>query len=153
MARAGDMPRDFTSTPFRAAVNRNTMRVRAVMATQQKIERGERLRGLRDASPHTNASLSDAVGVGERAVANWMAGSTGMTYEHAAKLADIFGVDVNWLWSGDEQPSAGSIGEVLESIDRRLRDIEARQQALQTAVARGDGFGQSALVHWPVGRW
>lgn len=72
------------------------------MDHQQKIEIGERIKALREASPHTNASIADHVGVGERSVANWMSGDTGIQWENAKKVAELFDVDVNWLWTGRE---------------------------------------------------
>lgn len=63
------------------------------MDHQQKIEIGERIKALREASPHTNASIADHVGVGERSVANWMSGDTGIQWENAKKVAELFDVD------------------------------------------------------------
>lgn len=84
------------------------MRLRVLMEKQQRIEIGERLRALRESSPHTNRSIADEVGVGERAVANWISGSTGMTYKNAAKVARLFDVDVVWLWSGQGEQIPGT---------------------------------------------
>lgn len=115
------------------------------MEKQQRIEIGERLRALREASPHTNRSIADEVGVGERAVANWISGNTGMTYKNAAKVAKLFDVDVVWLWSGQgeqipgtEEPTSqvDAVAAAVERIEDRLRKLEANQKSLLAEVRK-----------------
>jgi transcriptional regulator with XRE-family HTH domain len=115
-----------------------TLRLQALMDEQQRIEIGERLRELRDNSPETNRSVGDYVGVSERTVAEWSAGRQGMTYDHAQKVAELFGVDIDWLWRGREQgPTPDLIGQLHgdgPEIEERLARIEGRQAELLVAV-------------------
>ena len=106
------------------------------MEEQQRIEIGRRIRDLREASPHTNRSIADHVGVGERSVANWISGKTGITYEHAEKVARLFGVEIAWLWAGRDR---GSTPDVLASLSgaagERLDQIEHELAALRKDLA------------------
>ncbi len=76
-----------------------------------------RLRELRNASTETNRSIADAADVAERSVANWMSGETGMKYEHAKVVANLFGVDVTWLWTGEH--STGPNGPTPDPFANR----------------------------------
>lgn len=126
--------------------SRTTLRLRALMEHQQKIEIGERIRTLREASPHTNASIAEHVGVGERAVANWMSGGTGIQWENAKKVAELFDVDVNWLWTGQEHrpgptpdpfsPKQIANDDLAQQIELQLREILAGQLELSARVSR-----------------
>jgi transcriptional regulator with XRE-family HTH domain len=108
------------------------------MEQQQRIEIGERIRALREASPHTNASIADAVGVGERAVANWMSGGTGITYKNASKVAELFDVDLTWLWSGEEsQPKTGLVPDPFATEPagaKTLDDLSGEVAALRAEL-------------------
>lgn len=92
---------------------------------------GNRIRDLRNASPQTNRSIADYVGVGERAVAQWVAGG-GIAWENAKKVAELFGVDPQWIWTGrDEGQALSGDSDRLARIEEVLERMEARQvQAL-----------------------
>lgn len=113
-------------------------RERLLMEVTQRIEIGERIRQLRNASPYTNRSIADYVGVGERAVAAWAGGETGMTWENAKKLAELFEVDVHWLWSGRAKPDApdlvaqlnGSSADRLARMEQTLEELVAEVRRL-----------------------
>lgn len=91
--------------PLSTERSTTTLRLHHLMEEQQRLEIGERIKELRNASPQTNRSIADYVGVGERAVANWIAGG-GIAWDNAKRVADLFAVDVQWLWSGREQGPA-----------------------------------------------
>lgn len=107
------------------------------MEQQQKIDIAARLRDLRDNSVETNRSIGDHVGVGERSVANWMAGDTGMKYENAVAVAELFDVSVNWLWAGDEEergPTPDPFARNgLSPLDSMLTEIAARLRSIEEA--------------------
>lgn len=107
-----------------------TQRVlRHLMDQQQAVEIGERIRSLRENSAETNRSISDYCDVGERSVAAWVAGD-GISYKNAKKVAELFEVDIDWLWRGREKPqgspldalsgpaSATDLAELRERLDR-----------------------------------
>jgi transcriptional regulator with XRE-family HTH domain len=109
------------------------------MEQQQRIEIGQRIRALREASPQTNASIAEAVGVGERAVANWVSGGTGITYRNAAKVAELFGVSLTWLWTGEEKsepagpaPDPFAVSERAEA--KTLDDLSGEVAALRSEL-------------------
>lgn len=100
------------------------------------MEIGQRIRELREASPETNRSIADAVDVGERSVANWIAGDTGITYEHAKKVAAIFGVDHRWLWDGQER---GDTPDVLGALSPDAGILAAIRELAQKVSLLQDG--------------
>ena len=140
------MARKGSHKPLSGTRSRTTLRLRALMEHQQKIEIGERIRSLREASPHTNASIAEHVGVGERAVANWMSGGTGIQWENAKKVAELFDVDVNWLWTGEEHHAgptpdpfasqATTAGVDVAEILQVLQDLKAGQVELAAKVLK-----------------
>lgn len=124
----------------------STVRVRWLMEEQQRLEIGNRIRELRENSTETNRSIAEAVGVGERSVAAWIAGG-GMAYDNAKKVADIFGVDVDYIWRGratqDTTPDLmGALSpnaEILAAIrelDQKVAKLVAGQAELQTEIAK-----------------
>jgi transcriptional regulator with XRE-family HTH domain len=110
------------------------------MEEQQRVEIGQRIRELRETSPHTNESIAEHVGVGVRSVANWISGTTGITYANAKKVAELFEVDVRWLWDGKERPddtdflgklSAATPPAELRAVLESLEELRKRQAAFE----------------------
>lgn len=113
-----------------------TQRVlRHLMDQQQAVEIGERIRSLRENSAETNRSISDYCGVGERSVAAWVAGD-GISYKNAKKVAEMFEVDIDWLWRGREKPE-GSPLDVLsaQASATELVDLRERLDRIEQALA------------------
>lgn len=102
-----------------------------LMDEQQAIQLGERIRELRTNSEETNGSIADYCNVRERTVAGWIAGE-GISYKNAKRVAELFRVDVDWLWRGRK----GSPFDVLsppvsqEQLNRRLGWMESALEAL-----------------------
>lgn len=90
------------------------------MEQSQKAEIGQRIRDLREASPHTNRSIAEEVGVSERAVTGWISGR-GIAWDHVVAVAELFDVDRNWLWSGrhkgDTPDLMGDLSAPVSSAD------------------------------------
>lgn len=107
------------------------------MERHQAKEIGNRIRDLREASPHTNRSIADAVGVIERSVANWVSGTTGITYDHATAVAELFDVDLNWLWTG-QKGSAPGLNERLAGLEECVEEIHSDIAKLLAASAEQD---------------
>lgn len=110
------------------------------MEQQQRIEIGRRIRDLREASPQTNESIAEHVGVGVRSVANWVSGATGITYKNAKAVAALFEVDVRWLWDGVERTSTpdllgGLSAAEPETLEQKLDQILDQQAALLADVS------------------
>lgn len=99
------------------------------MAADQ--ERADRIRALKQERPDlTWRRIADHVGVSERAATDWQK-KGGIEYSNAEKLAQLFEVDVDYIWrgtnNGTPSPFAGQddIADRLDSIDQRLARIEA----------------------------
>lgn len=118
------------------------------MNQQQKTEIGERIRALRINSAETNRSIADYVGVTVDAVKGWLAGN-GISYDSAEKVAELFKVDVDWLWRGDRASTPDlmqSLGNPqtqaqLDRIEGKLDEIlerlaTQREQADVVSAAR-----------------
>lgn len=123
---------NFPFAPLRATGTPHTVRLQALMEQQQKAEIGQRIRDLRESSPHTNRSIADAVDVSERAVTGWISGR-GVSWEHVEAVAELFRVDATWLWSGREKgetpdpfAAADRIAAVEAKLDRVLAMLDAR---------------------------
>jgi len=121
--------KNFPTTALRREGSANTLRLRVLMEEQQRVEIGQRIRELREASPYTNESIAEHVGVGVRAVANWISGTTGITYANAKKVAELFEVDIRWLWDGVERPKDNDLMGALSGADQLSR-IERKLDSL-----------------------
>lgn len=127
-----------TST-FPAMPRSHSLRSAWLMEKQQRIEIGNRIRELRENSAETNRSIAEHCGVGERSVAAWLAGG-GIAWENAKKVAELFGVDVGYIWRGrDETPDVmgafGSETEVLEEVREMRQALEDRLVELELTLA------------------
>lgn len=139
------MAQHFPQTPLKERSSTTTLRLRVLMEHQQRLEIGNRIRDLRESSPETNRSIADYVGVGERSVANWISGSTGITYKHARKVAELFRIDVRWLWDGEERVPTpdvlgalspnGEISAALAGLDQKMAKLLAGQSELRSELA------------------
>lgn len=117
----------------------HSVRLQVLMNAQHKAEIGERIKELRDNSAETNRSIAEYVGVGERSVAAWIAGG-GITYDNAKKVAELFGVDEDYVWRGRRKPETPDLigalngpGEehpALARIEAKVTRIEDRQVRL-----------------------
>lgn len=121
MANHGNGTR--TLEPLRSGRSAATLRLQLLMEAQHRHEIGQRIKDLRNGSPQSNRSIADYVGVGERAVAQWIAGG-GIAWENAKKVAELFDVDVQWIWTGREKGPTPEVLEALSGDSERLARIE-----------------------------
>lgn len=102
----------------------------------QDAERARRIRKLKGLRPALKwRQVAEAVGVAERTVASWAAkGQIG--YENCEKLADFFGVDRDWLFSGRRKDAADSatLPDVDQDALSRLASIERKLDQLMAFV-------------------
>lgn len=99
-------------------------------------ERAQRINALKDDRPDlTWRRIAETVGVSERAAFEWKK-TGGIEYENAEKLAVVFGVDVDYIWTGAKgetpDPFAGSIEDRLDRL------ITAFEQARQERETQAD---------------
>lgn len=91
--------------------------------------RATRVREQKEQHPDlTWAQIAEKVGVTERSAIDWQK-TGGISYENCKKLAKVFGVDKDWLWSGAEQGTPDLMG-VFSNDASQLDRIEAMLTAL-----------------------
>lgn len=102
-----------------------------LMEQRQAIEIGERIRELRNNSEETNGSVADYCNVRERTVAGWVAGE-GISYKNAKRVAELFQVDIDWLWRGRRSSPLDALSAPVSQaeLDERLGWIESALEAL-----------------------
>lgn len=134
------------SATFTSAPSAHSLRTRWLVEQQQRVEIGERIKELRENSAETNRSIAEYVGVGERSVAAWIAGG-GIAYDNAKKVAELFGVDVDWIWRGRirgatpdpfataSQAVGGELQAKLDELERDMRKVLKNQRQLLAAIA------------------
>jgi transcriptional regulator with XRE-family HTH domain len=77
------------------------------------MTRGERIRQARLAAGKTLEAIGNEMGVSLQAVKAWEAGG-GIKPPNLARLAQVLGVELDWLNYGDQQPGTGdSIGHPI----------------------------------------
>ena len=101
------------------------------MQEDQKRQIGERIRELRNNSRHTNDSIALAVDVSPRAVGKWIEGK-GISRDSAEKVAELFEVEPDWLWSGKER---GPTPDVLGALDPTLSDVLDRLTRIESMLS------------------
>jgi transcriptional regulator with XRE-family HTH domain len=107
------------------------------MAADQ--ERADRIRALKDERPDlTWKDIADAVGVTERAAAEW-ARSGGMDPKNARKLAEVFRVHEDYIWRGEQSDTPDLMSGPLRAGDAAQLDrIEAKLDALVEWLTASD---------------
>lgn len=121
---------NYQTTSLRPRGSASTVALRVLMEQAQKIEIGQRIRGLREDSAETNRSIADYCDVSVEAVRNWIAGK-GIAYDNGEKVAEMFGVNFNWLWRGKGPPRGQEetpdvLGELSPSSESAAADDEIR---------------------------
>lgn len=92
------------------------------MAADQ--ERAERIRALKQQRPDlTWRRIADHVGVTERSATDWQR-KGGIEYDNAKRLAELFEVDIDYLWRGaPEAPPAGRDDPgILQRVEHLLQE-------------------------------
>lgn len=94
-------------------------------------ERAARIRELKDSRPDlTWERIADYCGVKERSAIEWSR-TGGITHENCMKLAGLFEVPEEWLWSGREAPGGtADLMTQFQPLPTRLDYIEAKINAI-----------------------
>jgi hypothetical protein len=124
------------------------------MAADQ--ERADRIRALKQERPDlTWRRIADHVGVTERSATDWQR-KGGIDFENAKKLAEIFEVDVDYIWRGTDtgtpSPFAGQ-DNITGLMDLIRQDMAQREQQRAEIIRRLDQLEQtvSELISEHVG--
>lgn len=102
-----------------------------LVAMAASEDRAARIRELKDARPDlTWERIADYCGVKERSAIEWSR-TGGITHENCMKLANLFDVPEEWLWSGRED-IAGHVDLMSQfnPMPTRLDYIEAKLNAI-----------------------
>lgn len=153
------MSQAITTKKFSRASLRQHEAMRSVLQRMAEDQaRAERIRALKEGRPDlTWEKIADHVGVKERSVHNWGA-TGGIKYENAEKLAELFGVAVDYVWRG---PDADDDGLKVASpngdgdggagagsqLDRIERDIAEILRLLRNAEARPSLLVADEVAH------
>jgi transcriptional regulator with XRE-family HTH domain len=107
---------------------------------ENDLQRGQRVKELRELSHMTQPAVADAVGVTLRAYQAWEAGG-GINWENVKLLAKTLGTSPDFILSGVDkrrtpEPFSNQEGSVdkLGQIERDIADIKTTLGALQGAV-------------------
>jgi hypothetical protein len=112
------------------STSRGARSVRLRMAADQ--ERADRIRALKlDRPDLTWRRIADHVGVTERSAADWQV-KGGIDYSNAEKLAELFEVDVDYIWRGSE--STPSPFEQAAPVEVRLDAVEGDLATILAAM-------------------
>lgn len=139
--------KNLTSASLRGRQSARTVLAR--MASDQ--ERAERVRELKDSRPDlTWGRIAEAVGVRERSAIEWQK-TGGMDYGNAKKLAKLFDVSAEWLWSGidrsgDSIPVTVTAETQLDRIELALDAIRTRLDALDADAIERDELTAALLA-------
>lgn len=130
--------RNLTRGSLRDHEDARTVLLRMAMDTG----RAQRIRDLKQTRPDlTWAQVADKVGVTERSALDWQRAG-GISHANCKKLAKVFGVDADWLWSGvqrgetpDLMAAIGGGASQLDRIEAKLDDLLNRVGALEVGAA------------------
>ena len=109
------------------------------MEADQKRQIGDRVRELRENSRYTNETLAQAVGVSARAVGKWIEGK-GISRDSAEKVAEVFDVDPDWLWSGRERVAPDLMGALSgpasgPELARQIQELQSETTELRSELS------------------
>lgn len=100
----------------------------------QRLARGERIKQLREESAFTQPALAEKVGVTLRAYQRWEEGG-GIEWDHLEKLAEIHGVDVQWIHRGKEKgPTPDPFASDSPEIADALRALQSEVAQIRTKL-------------------
>lgn len=98
------------------------------MAADQ--ERADRIRALKESRPDlTWRRIGDHVGVSERSAFEW-GKKGGIEYENAVSLAELFEVDVDYIWRG----ATTDTPDLFENPDDGIAGLEERLDLIEAKI-------------------
>lgn len=103
----------------------------------------DRLRELMQSAGITNYRLSKIVGCSNSTVANWLAGKD-ITTEYQRKVADFFGVSVDYLLGNEEKPATSEDGG-QKDIKDILLDVKSKAAQGITLMYNGKPINERTM--------
>lgn len=101
------------------------------------LERGERIKELREELHLTQPTVAERVGVTLRAYQEWEAGG-GIAWENAKRLARVLGVTPDYIMSGDPVPRVTLDGSQLDRIESAVSDLDEQIRLFRVEAAARD---------------
>jgi transcriptional regulator with XRE-family HTH domain len=115
----------------------------------QDDERAKRIRALKDNRPDlTWHDIAEKVGVSERSAIDWQK-TGGISHDNCKKLAKVFGVDQDWLWSGRTESAPDLMGALrndVSQLDRIEAELARQGQLLDELLSRLPEEGLAAAL-------
>jgi transcriptional regulator with XRE-family HTH domain len=101
--------------------------------SERKRQIGDRLKELREGSPYTQEAIADRLGITVRAYQKQEA-TGGVSYDNIEKLAELHGVEADWILKGDTE-TPDLLGGSDEAIIQRIDDLAATVERLARSMA------------------
>ena len=148
------MKSSITQKPCIPGTWRGPRKASTLLAQMADLERGQRIKELRESRHLTQEAMADKLGVTLRGYQEWEAGG-GIKWENVKKLAKQHGVEADFLMNGPKPETPDLLGasqlDRIEKIVTGLADsvgsIEAQLALLVAAQEpqpkRGGGSGRS----------
>ncbi len=122
---------------FVPGTSRRPRRAVTLLAQMADVERGERIKALREQLHITQPVIADRVGVTLRAYQEWEAGG-GIQWENAKRLGKVLGATPDYLMSGDPLPTPDLTATLSGDVGRKLSDLEEQVRLLRAELLARD---------------
>ena len=113
-----------------------------MLAQMADLERGDRIKALREGRHLTQPAVAERVGVTLRAYQGWEAGG-GIQWENAKRLGRFLGATPDYIMSGEPRSTPDLHGAVsqldrieqaIKALDAKLEQVLAAEEAVAEAV-------------------
>lgn len=96
----------------------------------------ERLNELFDADPRNDTAIADALGISKQALSAWRNGTRSPSKKMLFKIAETFGVSIEWLMGYDYSKQKRSLDDPLFYYGEKIskKDDEALDRLLDVIV-------------------
>lgn len=125
----------YAQKPYAPGTSRGPRRATTLLAQMADLERGDRIRELREQRHLTQPVVADRVHVTLRAYQEWEAGG-GIQWENAKRLAKVLGATPDFIMSGEprETPDLSTNGQPSQ-LDRIEEELAGIKQMLESSDA------------------
>lgn len=142
---------------FVPGASRGPRRAATLLAQMADLERGDRIKALRDGLHLTQPVVADRVGVTLRGYQEWEAGG-GIQWENAKRLAKALRTSPDYIMSGEPQATPDTLRALeptslahLDQIVARLERIEELVQDIRDLNVHGFAAIESLIADTQTG--
>lgn len=115
---------------FAPGTSRGTRRATTLLAQVADLERGDRIKQLREGRHLTQPVVAERVGVTLRGYQEWEAGG-GIQWENAKRLAKVLGSNPDYVMSGERAETPDLSHSQLDRIEADLADLKKLIEAFR----------------------